>query len=474
MEDIHILIYTDFFFIGEDPALPWSVSHLLRFASLKTKGVANVSFTVMSRHSSAGVKRLYKSTLEKFEEVWLFSFYHIIDPPFGLDSQELHDIAEWMDSGGGVLITGDHSIPRTLENGEIDHGTFWAHGRALGSQIIRAGQLRVWEGPPTDGGDVDLPLRDNFNTQEGDDPNALDSLVLQSDGLPQTLLEEQIIHPLFLWRQKNGYEIPITKFPDHQHEGKLVRPEELNEKWTKQLSLPVVAARGRDKRFPGQLKAYDLVVAYDGSLLNKNASDDVGRIVADSSFHHYLDPNLKGLSAMDCCGNPLPDSDLDQIAQYYGNLTLWLIPKELRRKIKLGLFLKAAFHPDVLEIAGSSKPKLANVAKYALQHEVGLSHLTRLLRQSSSETQNENALNELLRELFLVEQSTRFEKADSQIILGSIIRTLHLFHGNAIPFVPQSLDEVPLKSLVIQGLESTKESIAGIDEILSNLRPMLD
>ncbi|HXT88003.1 MAG TPA: hypothetical protein VN714_01985, partial [Trebonia sp.] len=42
---------------------------------------------------------------------------------------------------------------------------------------------------------------------------------------------------------------------------------------------PEVVARGTDKRFAA---TYDLVSAYDGSMAS------VGRIVADSTWHHYF------------------------------------------------------------------------------------------------------------------------------------------------------------------------------------------
>jgi hypothetical protein len=466
METIAILLYTDFPWIAANPDAIWSVDRLLSFTVLKTKGIANVSFKVLLRDST-NLKRLDATLLKDYQQLWLFGFIDRLDEPFGLSPEELQDVSEWMNKGGGVLVTGDHSISRRTNECHTDHRDFKAHGRALGSKILRAGQLRDWEGPPTACDNLDLPLRDNFNTQEGDDPNALDEMLLQSDGLPQTLLDEPVMHPLFFWHVRDGRRIPITRFPDHQHEGKLVRLEKLDDEWPEGSPKPVVAARGRDKRFPKKPRVYDLVIAYDGFPA------DVGRIVADSSFHHYLKPNLVGLNGTDCCGNPIPDSDLDQIAQYYGNLALWLTPKSVQRDIKLGLLSRAALHPDVLEIWGTSKGQLSDTANQSLQREVGVSNLSRLF-SPSFDREKVDTLDAFLGWIFLGENSDKFAQADRRIILGSIVEAFHIFLESEADYIPPWLKELrEPEYFVVKGLELAKAETSGVDKILALVQPAL-
>jgi hypothetical protein len=143
MESIAILLYTDFPWIAANPEAIWSVDRLLSFTVLKTKGIANVSFNVLLRDST-NLKRLDATLLKDYQQLWLFGFIDRLDEPFGLSPEELQDVSEWMNKGGGVLVTGDHSISRRTNECHTDHRDFKAHGRALGSKILRAGQLRDW------------------------------------------------------------------------------------------------------------------------------------------------------------------------------------------------------------------------------------------------------------------------------------------------------------------------------------------
>jgi hypothetical protein len=104
------------------------------------------------------------------------------------------------------------------------------------------------------------------------------------------------------------------------HEGELVIPSTFPaDTWPSGPSgqpLPEVIARGTDKRTGA---VYDIVAAYDGT------SAGVGRIVADSTWHHYFNVNLIGFP---------PDGHVrPQLAQFYVNLAVWLSPPAKRRAI---------------------------------------------------------------------------------------------------------------------------------------------
>lgn len=460
MNQIRILFYTDFSWMV-NPRSGWSITRLIDLVRIKSNGLADVSFTLLNRHAKTGLEKLTADRLKNFEELWIFGFIHLNEPPFSLYPDEVLAVGNWMNDGGGVLITGDHTITDDKRDCAADHDTFFAHGRALGECIPRAGQMRDWAGPPTACTDSVINARDNYNTQEGDDPQALDSLIFQLDSNPQTLLREPTIHPLFM----NGPHDRIRKFPDHEHEGKLIRLTELGDDWPNGSPLPVVAARGIDKRFPEQPRIYDLVSAYDG------VPAKVGRIVADSSFHHYLDTNLSGLQALDCCGNPVPGSDMDQIAQYYWNLVHWLAPVDTRSQIKLQLVLLAAFYPDVLEIWGTGPRQLGVTARQVLQANVGASNLAMLLARTAST--EFSFVDQFLSWILVGQPLEDFAEVEPQVVFGSIIRVIHRFMEANKWYDPAWIRELPPTELFIaRGLRSLDSQLPKTRELLSRLQAL--
>jgi|SRR5215213_1422026 len=463
MNDIRILFYTDFSYMVS-PGSGWSITRLMKMVSLKSKGLANVSFTLVDRRN--GLQKLDCDRLKDFDELWVFGFIELKKPPFSLEEEEITALSEWMTQGGGVLVTGDHSITRAANECDADHKTFFGHGRAIGSCIPLAGLMRDWEGPPTACDNVDLVCRDNFNTQEGDDPDTLDSLLLQLDSKPQILLKEKTTHPLFSLHLPHDPAARIRKFPDHQHEGRLIPKEELQNVWPKGFPLPEIVARGIDKRFPEKPRIYDLVSAFDG------ARAGVGRIVADSSFHHYIDTNLNGLEALNCCGEPIPGSDLDQIAQYFWNLVLWLAPSDLRKTMKLSLLVRAALLPEVLEIWGTGAQQLAETGRRALQADVGLSNLFLLFSRSAEE--EENFLDEFFKWIIFEQSSDKFEGLNPNLILGYTIKAVHLFMERNEFYDPAWIRELPRPEVFIrEGMELSGSKLPESEAILSKLQETL-
>ena len=81
-----------------------------------------------------------------------------------------------------------------------------------------------------------------------------------------------------------------------------------------------------------------LVTAYDGDRAG------VGRIVADSSWHHYVNINLKGFP------HPAPlKSHADKIGQFYGNLAIWLAPLHKRCQMAQAMCWELADYTLLLE-----------------------------------------------------------------------------------------------------------------------------
>jgi hypothetical protein len=465
MEKIQILIYTDYMRINEDPdpgLKKWSITELKKLISYKTRDVVEVNVDLINRHAngSKASNKLTRKLLCQYDELWVFGYYSTKEPPWGLSNEEAAALAEWMDAGGGVLVTGDHSGGQC----STDHDRLPNLGRSLGHRIKRAGQLRVWEGPPTSCTDGELSRRDNFNTLSGTEPDTLDAqaTALQSDHSAQTLLQgSSPPHRLFWGSISDSGATPISVFPDHGHEGRVILPEALNDEWPQGSPRPEIAAEGTDNRFPAEARRYILVAAFDGDPVK------VGRIVADSSFHHYLNVNLRLIPHRGADGYPSPESALDQIAQYYGNLAVWLAPRAIRDKIQFDIFYRLAAHPDVFEIMGSGVERLGAAAQYVLNLEIGPDNLYRLFDRSESEKAwgrvDEFLAAVLIRRNSFVEMSLEQQRT----VLGSIVEAHHrLIVPDEIPSL-EWLDEKPSPLAMIgDGLQIAAEIDPGLVERL--------
>jgi hypothetical protein len=438
METVRILIYTDYEEINEDPHLySWGLTELKKFVPYKTHNIAQFNIDLQHRFASKlKPQRLTRDFLLPYHQLWVLGFNTVREPPYELDAEEIDALEDWMNKGGGLLVAGDHAAG-LCDQGDLQ--TFGAHGRSLGEPMKRAGQLRVWQGPPTACVDKPLKDRDNFNTCEGDDPDKLDLSEFQSDGEALKLLSlPGPPHRLFWFgKDAQGNLTLIQRFPDHAHESKLVIPKQLNGEWPPKSPMPVIAAMARDKRFPKEQRDYPVVVAFDGDTV------DVGRIVADSSFHHYLNINLSGLLERDGTGYPVPGSDLDQIAQFYGNLALWLTPKTLRANIKSDLFFRLAVDPDVFEVRGTGVMNLGRVARYALALRFGEADLHRLVAVTEHEGKF-HSFSELVAAISLGSPSSAvLSESEQAISLGAVIEAHHNYFEERGAVTPYWLEEKP-------------------------------
>jgi hypothetical protein len=367
---INILLYTD------DPenitagegllSLGIMIAHLKAHAP----AFAHLCVELVSRNSDKHTPADCKLTVElisKYHEIWFFGLHQANrenftlgalrgGPESELDENEVLALADWMSiaedkglHGGGVLMTGDHGHPRPVD-AKPGHNPlcpddarmepFLGLGRAIGRCVPRAGLLRRWKGKPTN------RKEDSFNSQVLTPGINVEDKRLQQDRVPQQLIlrhfnsmgdpaPEGNPHPLFLYKEKSW----IRVFPDHVHEGAVTIPGAFDEKvWPKVTATqpkPQVVAYGVDER-NRSLQA--LLVAYNGDSAN------VGRIVADSTWHHYFNMNLNGFRP------PAPEgSAADQIGQYYANLAFWLSPRGMRSEMAQVMFQWMATHPSMLE-----------------------------------------------------------------------------------------------------------------------------
>ena len=382
MVTINILIYTDVSDISLVDDEGEKRATILK-SLLETQTLAFAEFTVdlINRHDgftdtrTGTLHKLTDALLQPFDEVWLFGMYQqkVPDPFTELhggpnnefDEEELRVLERWMKQGG-LLIAGDHSVFRPGGKETDPINTFQCLGRALGQHVPRAGQLRIWDGPPTIDFDSSFNTLVRTTTSPENDPD------LQEDALPQTLLlrkfgPNQTPHRIFLGKTET-----ISVLPDHAHEGGVVIPDELGEKWPpfdesddKKKPQPDIVAYGCDKR---SCHSRPVLAVYDGDRFQ------IGRIVADSSWHQYLNVNLRGLQV------PEQEPTLELLKQLYHNLALFLTPLAKRQQMSRELIRWLLHHPEVKEERGNHPVAVGRVAIHYLSKKTTRCEIQELLQ----------------------------------------------------------------------------------------------
>jgi hypothetical protein len=293
-------------------------------------------------------------TIDDYDQIWFFGDHPSNHPGDIYDEQwsplsdaELKILAEWMDRGGGVFATGDH----------------FNLGASMCSRIPRVRTMRKWtesQGVPTQDGDLrNQTLQPEPGTPdeawEGDAFPQPVELVYQARAISM-LVRPLVPHPLFC--APGGV---IDRFPDHMHEGEVIDDDEVEldspldipgyeqpeypfadiqttpgeAAEVMRIGLPRprprphVVAYGRTTNrvglptpptppptqpiplFVGRTKRFGLVSVYDGDRIG------IGRVVVDSTWHHWFTYNLHGFRDY----NP-PVYELMQA--YYRNVGLWL------------------------------------------------------------------------------------------------------------------------------------------------------
>lgn len=291
----------------------------------------------------------------RYDVVFIFGFNGESGQPPGVGNQlpqsEIDAIARFMQAGGGVFATGDHQ----------------SLGAAINRDIPRVRSMRFWKETDTPNIASENRLSTNMSgTNEVEDFND------QSDRRPQNLYpnfrtkagnglgvigKPALAHPLLQLPAKKGVPHPVVEvFPDHPHEGECHVPSNLNtqfmldgipvNEWPDAIAggnLPpevVAITVSHGSGFPvGPTgpktallpRSFISICAYDGQRAN------IGRVVTDSTWHHFVNINLDGsgepgFTGLQNAGTPQTDTDaLKRIRQYYRNIATWLMPKKVRR-----------------------------------------------------------------------------------------------------------------------------------------------
>ena len=315
-------------------------------------------------------------TTANYDQIWIFG---IGSGAFSLSNAEVGVISEFMNSGGGVFATGDHA----------------SLGRALNGSLPRIRHMREWRdaaggGVPM-GTEVDAAMATNrIDTVVNPGSDGLYAFIDQSDDIPQRIYPnykvtdtdgaagrgwEATMHPLLrlpgapgVRSSANpagasaGFTLDISVLPDHPHESVCYevtsagvlggtysiggqnfpefQPSAANP--AQRIGVDIVAyavSGGRSVlnsfwKPPVRPRMFGIVSAYDGRLAQAypGKSQRPGRIVCDSTWHHYVNVNLDGTSSgrtglgTGSGAAFVPSPDLEKIYTFYRNTINWLQP----------------------------------------------------------------------------------------------------------------------------------------------------
>ncbi|MBE9167737.1 hypothetical protein IQ238_09460 [Pleurocapsales cyanobacterium LEGE 06147] len=294
---LRILLQTTLLPTEEDD---WTIARfsLLRdyLASLKDEiGNPLCEVTARDREPDADGHDPVLSNLDRanFDELWLFA----LDVGGGLSSQDCAGITKFHQQGGGILATRDHQDMGismcTLENIGCFH------------------YFNTRQPDP----DESRCCRDDPYTSYISWPNYHSG----NNGDYQIIEPVEPVHELL--KNPNSPEGVIKYFPAHPHEGGIGVPKD-----TPQAR---VIAVGKSKVTGRQ---FNLVVACDST--NDKIDTIPGRVVAQSTFHHFVDYNWDISKGCPSFVEELPGDGMKQelraledIHAYVKNLALWLAPE---------------------------------------------------------------------------------------------------------------------------------------------------
>ncbi len=349
----------------------------------------------------------------KYDVLFLFGSYS----SGSLPAAEISVIEDFMDAGGGVFATGDHQNI----------------GRYLCGSIKRVGEMRRWTGPSAGGTDrisTNDPGANNifeFNDQADDIGQKIYPAYHSVSGgavasEPHYLLQ----HPT-----KNVIEV----LPDHPHEGECILPASVADAsvWPKDGSgndvEPELVALSMNYggAFPGkaaisQPRSFGAIGAYDGH----ETDDEIGRIVVDATWHHFVNVNLIATAdGPGIAGNP---DTYDRVNTYFRNIADWLMPKNVRRCLRWPLILTAAkLYPageflmefkDIKELTLEDTIELGRELRTTLRRFMSSAEVSQLeddlielanprLKYRLKKLRNAKTVNELVAKDFVVEDLYR-------------------------------------------------------------------
>jgi hypothetical protein len=226
-----------------------------------------------------------------FNELWLFA----VDAGQGLSKEDCAGITRFRQRGGGILATRDH--------------------QDLGSSICTIGGVGGAHFFHTQNPDPDESHRapDDPYTKSISWPNYHSG----SNGDYQRIHAVEPVHEL-LWRDPESRSALIELFPAHPHEGAVGVPE--GEEHARVIAMGKSQATGNP---------FNLAVAFEHAA--DRHGNQLGRAVAESSFHHFVDYNWDTSAGCPSFVEEAPSDGylrnpqaLEDIKAYVRNLAFWL------------------------------------------------------------------------------------------------------------------------------------------------------
>jgi hypothetical protein len=226
----------------------------------------------------------------EFDELWLFA----VDPGDGLSVKDCEGITRFRQRGGGILATRDH--------------------QDLGSSICTIGGIGAAHFFHSQNMDPDESRRapDDQDTPSISWPNYHSG----RNGDYQRVAAVAPVHELL--RSASSPSGLIEFFPAHPHEGGVGVPE--TEEHARVIATGISQATGRP---------FNLVVAFERA--EDKYRNNLGRGVAESSFHHFVDYNWdvdRGCPSfvLEEPGDEIKrePKKLEDIKTYVRNLAVWL------------------------------------------------------------------------------------------------------------------------------------------------------
>lgn len=247
--------------------------------------------------------------LNDFDQVWLFA----ISSGGSIAVNEINAIEDYMDNGGGLFATGDHG----------------SLGRTMCGNIPRVQDMRFWNNTPVgstnDTNEVSMSgRRRNDTNQPRPGSSTANTFDHQSDDIPQTIavrtFQNGMPHPLLSIKKALRPSGIIDIMPDHPHEGEAA-PETSFTVNGVNVPTQIIATSfvvggntsgGKDGTDP---HCFPSIAVWDGRQAK------VGRIVIDSTWHHFVNINLNGAGSSQ---GGLTAADFEVVRNYYMNIAKWM------------------------------------------------------------------------------------------------------------------------------------------------------
>lgn len=283
------------------------------------------------------------ATVRDFDQVWIFASSEA--PP--LDAADSSALLEFMRLGGGVFFTGDH--------GKL--------GNAIGANVQRIRQLGKWGDSPVAGSGRVNTLIPSCNVQGNTGPDEVVKPIFAHVARAGSMVPSAQVHPLM----RHAYSCILRWLPSHGHEGNLElgTTAELTDFGADAEAVSTVAwaiawdQEGKKGDDGGSIIAPRMVPVIN-CFDPKPASgaSTWGPIVVDSTFHHFLNVDVRRLKDTECKSH---------WHSYLTNLLAFLTPRSTRST--LAQFIKGRLreHIDVIEVLPAQADALDQYQQLSLQ-----------------------------------------------------------------------------------------------------------